>query len=152
MQLIPFPFLNRLWKLLSVLVTWISYGLSPPNRTHNQPLPEAEADEIKDCTPTSPSDNNTSPTFPLTEEQINSSIQKFIDSVNKAAVCELVSRHNGGKRCQVINQQNGSFNLCFFVQFHSDESDDTTWVLRIPISPAVCNAWDKLVSEVITMR
>lgn len=150
-QFIPLQVLKSLWKLLPALETRISYVLSIPNRTQQvfPPLPRAEADQMKNCAPTSPSDNNTSQTFPLTEEQIKNLIQKFIDSISKAAVCELVSRHNSGKRCQVVNQQNGSFNVCFFVQF---ESDDSTWILRVPISPVVCNAWDKLVSEVITMR
>lgn len=44
---------------------------------------------------------------------------------------------------------NGSFNVCFFVEFSADEPK---WVVRVPIEPAVNNPWDKLLSEVTTMQ
>lgn len=111
-------------------------------------VPKAEPDETRNCASTSPPDGDTSQLFPPTEERVQSSIQDFIDSINRAAICELVSSHDNGKRGRVINQQNGSFNVCFFVQF---SSEDTTWVLRVPVIPAVVNACNKLVSEVTIM-
>lgn len=42
-------------------------------------------------------DSSTSMSHPLTPEQIKDVIQKFIESVNKDAVCNLASRHNGGR-------------------------------------------------------
>lgn len=87
--------------------------------------------------------------YPLTAQQVEDSIQEFIASINNAAVCDLASRYNGGKRCRVIDQRNGSFNVCFFVFF---DIESVTWVLRIPVEPVVSNAWAKVVSEVATIR
>lgn len=87
--------------------------------------------------------------FPLTEQQIKDQIHAFIDSIDKAAVCDLASTHAEGRACSVIDQKKGSFNVCFFVRF---DSNDETLVLRIPIVPMVRDAWGKLLSEVTTMR
>jgi hypothetical protein len=45
--------------------------------------------------------------------------------------------------------KNGSFNVCFFVEFYTVA---TAWVVRIPIEPVVHRAWEKLQSEVYTMQ
>ncbi|KAG8415633.1 hypothetical protein J3458_009462 [Metarhizium acridum] len=86
---------------------------------------------------------------PPTEQQIEGAIQQFIDSVNKDAVCDLASRHNGGKACKIIKKGNGSFNVCFFVRF---DAEGKTQVIRIPIEPVVRHAWQKVLSEVATLR
>ncbi|KJZ68717.1 hypothetical protein HIM_11895 [Hirsutella minnesotensis 3608] len=88
--------------------------------------------------------------FPLTEEQIKAKKSTFIDSIDQDAVCLVASKFCGGGTCSIIDEKKGSFNICFFVRF---ESNNKTWVLRIPIVPVVpCCAWDKLLSEVTTMR
>lgn len=87
--------------------------------------------------------------YPLTKEQIEHSIQEFIDSIDKEAVCALASKHNGGKPCRITDQQHGSFNICFFILF---PDENVSWVLRIPLEPVVCNPWIKVVSEVTTTR
>ncbi|KAM4063692.1 hypothetical protein HRG_012502 [Hirsutella rhossiliensis] len=46
--------------------------------------------------------------FPLTERQIKAKIRTFIDSIDKAA-------HGEGRAYSVVDQKNGSFNICFFV-------------------------------------
>lgn len=87
--------------------------------------------------------------YPLTAHQVEDTIRQFIDSINKATVCESASRFNDGRTCKVVDQQNGSFNICFFILF---DAENVTWVLRIPIAPVVNNAWSKVVSEVTTIR
>jgi hypothetical protein len=72
--------------------------------------------------------------FPPTENQIKNSIEKFINNIDKAAVCDLASRYNGGKTCRLTKQQHGGFNVCFLVQF---EEESAIWVWRIPIAPVV---------------
>lgn len=94
-------------------------------------------------------EHDTPKPFPLTSQQIDDKIYTFINSVNKTAVCEIVSEHYGGKTCRIIDQKSGSFNICFFVRC---DATDVTLVLRIPIDPVTYNAWDKLVSEVTAMR
>ncbi|KJZ68785.1 hypothetical protein HIM_11829 [Hirsutella minnesotensis 3608] len=86
--------------------------------------------------------------FPLTEEQVEAKNSTFIDSIDKDAVCHVASKHCGGGACSIIDENQGSFNICFFVRF---ESNEKTWVLRIPIVPMVRDAWGKLLSEVTTM-
>ncbi|EFY93995.1 phosphotransferase [Metarhizium robertsii ARSEF 23] len=87
--------------------------------------------------------------YPATEQQIEATIQQFIDSINTDAVCDLASRHNGGKACKIVTKDNGSFNVCFFVQFDAGEE---TQVVRIPIKPVIRDAWQKVLCEVTTLR
>ena len=94
-------------------------------------------------------DQSTPHAYPLTAQQVEDTIQTFINSIDKTAVCDLASKHNGGRPCRVIDQRNGSFNICFFVLF---EDKNVTWVLRIPIGPVTTNAWAKIASEVATTR
>ncbi|KFG86298.1 phosphotransferase enzyme family protein [Metarhizium anisopliae] len=87
--------------------------------------------------------------YPLTPQQVENSIEAFIASINKSAICALASRHNGGKSCRIIDQRNGSFNICFFVLF---DAEDVKWVVRIPIEPVISNTWAKVVSEITTIK
>ncbi|OAA53442.1 phosphotransferase enzyme family protein [Niveomyces insectorum RCEF 264] len=93
--------------------------------------------------------------FPrITEDQNVDIIKAFIGSVNEDAVCALASRFNDGVPCRVVNKSHGSFNLCFFVEFDKQEGDEQPkkWVVRLPMGPAVENPWDKVISEVTTIR
>ena len=87
--------------------------------------------------------------FPPTAEQKESELQAFVDSIDPSNVCSLVSRHNSFKPCRIFQETaNGSYNVCFFVEF-----DETVkWVVRIPSESSVHNAWDKVQSEVATIR
>ncbi|QPH03922.1 hypothetical protein C2857_000370, partial [Epichloe festucae Fl1] len=87
--------------------------------------------------------------YPLTAHQVEDTIRQFIESIDKAAACDLASRFNDGRPCKVVDQKNGSFNICFFILF---DAENVTWVLRIPIAPVVIDAWTKVVSEVTTIR
>ncbi|KAM4057680.1 phosphotransferase enzyme family protein [Hirsutella rhossiliensis] len=88
--------------------------------------------------------------FPAaTDDQYNIARRTFIKSLDLDAVCALASRYNNGRPCQVVNRKNGSFNVCFFVEF---DQDGPKWIVRVPIEPALDNPWDKLLSEVATMQ
>lgn len=86
--------------------------------------------------------------FPLTAEQIDEYIDQFIQNIDEEAVGRLASRYNNQRPCNVVGRENGSFNVCFFVQF----DDGILWVVRIPLNPVVKKVWTKVQSEVATMR
>lgn len=86
---------------------------------------------------------------PLTPEQRDDKEESFIASIDRSAVCALASSYNDEKPCRIMNSVQGGFNMCFFIKFRNGI---TTWVVRIPIEPAVRSVWDKLQSEVATMR
>jgi hypothetical protein len=91
---------------------------------------------------------------PLTEEQRLARKTEFIQSINKEAVCALASCHNNGLPCRLDESTpvaNGRFNVCFFVEFHTT-AERTQWVVRVPIEPLVHRTWEKVQSEVCTMR
>lgn len=48
-----------------------------------------------------------------------------------------------------MSMESGSFNVCFSVAFDQEEPE---WVVRIPIEPALDDPWNKLLSEVSTLR
>ncbi|KAJ4854610.1 phosphotransferase enzyme family domain-containing protein [Trichoderma breve] len=88
--------------------------------------------------------------FPdATEDQVNEAKRTFIESLDLHAICDLASRYNNGKSCRVVSKKNGSFNVCFFVEF---DHDGSKWTVRIPIEAAQNSAWEKLESEVATIR
>ncbi|KIH87662.1 hypothetical protein SPBR_05426 [Sporothrix brasiliensis 5110] len=75
--------------------------------------------------------------FPLTLEQREAARRAFIDAVDPDAPCRVFRPH-----------VRGSFNVCYFVEF----DDGARWVVRFPIVSNVDNVWDKLQSEVATVR
>ncbi|CAH0022762.1 unnamed protein product [Clonostachys rhizophaga] len=88
---------------------------------------------------------------PLTSEQYEERRNKFIRAIDENAICTLASAHNKNLPCRIAESRtaNGSFNICFFLHFHTV---DKTWVVRVPLEPVLHNAWDKVQSEVCTMR
>lgn len=88
--------------------------------------------------------------FPiLTDDQTAQLKKAFIKSIDLELVCSLAASYNNGKPCRVADQKNGSFNICFFVEF---DQEDLKWIVRIPIEPALDNPWEKVVSEVATIQ
>ncbi|KAK0100465.1 hypothetical protein ONS96_007741 [Cadophora gregata f. sp. sojae] len=73
---------------------------------------------------------------------------EFIGSIDTDAIRALASSYNGGLPCSIRSQRQGSFNVCFILDF----SDGTTRLVRLPIEPAVHDVWDKVRSEVCTMQ
>ncbi|KAI8681736.1 APH domain-containing protein [Fusarium keratoplasticum] len=107
------------------------------------------ANPVNNDTADAQADRDTANTFPPTEEQLEERIKKFIVSLDEDAICRLASQHNGQKPCRVVGRDRGSFNVCFFIHF---DQDGGRWVVRIPLEPVVQHAWDKVQSEVATMR
>ena len=85
---------------------------------------------------------------PLTEQQREERTVEFIHSIDKDAVRALASEYNGHLPCDIRYWRQGSYNVCFVVDF----PNGTTRVVRIPIEPAVHNVWEKVQSEVYTMQ
>ncbi|KAH7317696.1 kinase-like domain-containing protein [Rhexocercosporidium sp. MPI-PUGE-AT-0058] len=87
--------------------------------------------------------------FPPTAEQKARELQAFIDSINPNDVCSLASQYKFLKPCRIFQKTpNGSYNICFFVEFEHY----VKWVVRIPSESSVYNIWDKVQSEVTTIR
>ncbi|KAG5752056.1 hypothetical protein H9Q72_006778 [Fusarium xylarioides] len=138
-----------LYRLL-LLPTQVEYGINSPSPTQDQH--DKNANKSNDDRQQAASlrvDDNAMRGFPPTEEQLEARIEEFIDSIDKDAVCRLASRHNSHRSCRVIGHDRGSFNVCFFVLF---DTQNVTWVVRIPLEPVVCDVWAKVQSEVATMR
>lgn len=71
-------------------------------------------------------------------------------AIRKEDVLKLASSHNHGKECTEFRERdNGSFNVCFFVEF---PSDGQKWVVRFPICPVLHEPWQKLQCEVATIE
>lgn len=85
---------------------------------------------------------------PLTDQQRKLRGDEFINSIDTNAICALASKHNGGLSCSIRCRRQGSFNVCFILDF----PDGTTRLVRLPIEPAVHDVWDKVRSEVYTMQ
>jgi hypothetical protein len=85
---------------------------------------------------------------PLTDSQHKQKADEFIDSIDTEAIRALASKYNGGLSCNIRCRCQGSFNVCYILDF----SDGTTRLVRLPIEPAVHDVWDKVRSEVYTMQ
>lgn len=89
------------------------------------------------------------PTWPLTEQQIYRSSDTFFHSIDEDAIRTLGTQHHSkGLQCEIKARYRGSFNGCFVLEF----TDGSTLVVRLPLEPAVHDAWDKVRSEVCTMQ
>lgn len=121
------------------------FGSSSTSEQQNK---ERGAISIDECLTNGGVDQIPSDHYPPTEQQIEATIQQFINSINTDAVCDLASKYNGGKTCKIISKDNGSFNICFSVHF---EADNKTHIVRIPIKPVVRDAWQNVICEVTTL-
>ncbi|KAL2689415.1 hypothetical protein Neosp_003469 [[Neocosmospora] mangrovei] len=89
------------------------------------------------------------PTWPLTEQQIYRRTDTFFRSIDEDAIRALGTQHHSkGLQCEIKARYRGSFNGCFVLEF----TDGSTRVVRLPLEPAVQDAWDKVRSEVCTMQ
>ncbi|KAM0741879.1 hypothetical protein ACQRIT_002056 [Beauveria bassiana] len=75
--------------------------------------------------------------------------QEFMASLSRDAIRKLASRYNEYKPCKIFGEANGSFNACFFVLF---PDDGARWVVRVPIEIEFQQPWEKLQSEVATVK
>lgn len=89
------------------------------------------------------------PTWPLTEQQIYRRTDTFFRSIDEDAIRALgTQHHSNGLQCEIKARYRGSFNGCFILEF----TDGSTRVVRLPLEPAVQDAWEKVRSEVCTMQ
>ncbi|ATY64153.1 kinase-like domain [Cordyceps militaris] len=86
--------------------------------------------------------------FPPAPKAIREAADAFLESLQTDAIEALASRYNDGKPCRVFFRLHGSFNVCYFVVFEEGPS----WTVRIPITPRLYRPWDKILSEVATLR
>lgn len=85
---------------------------------------------------------------PLTDQQRKRKGNEFIDSIDTDAIRALASKYTGGLPCSIRCRRQGSFNVCFVLDF----SDGTTRLVMLSIEPAVHDVWDKVRSEVYAMQ
>lgn len=77
---------------------------------------------------------------------------KALDDGGDDKICRLASSFRRGDRCTIFQpHKQGSFNVCFFVEFNSPRE---RWVVRLPMPGAVPKAImdEKTEVEVATMR
>ncbi|ROT39853.1 hypothetical protein SODALDRAFT_377769 [Sodiomyces alkalinus F11] len=82
--------------------------------------------------------------IPVTDEQRKARKKEFIDPINEDSICQLASRHNDMKPCEVLRSSNGSYSTRYLL-YVTFPDDGTQWV---PMQPALCDDWAKIQSEV----
>lgn len=87
--------------------------------------------------------------FPITRAQIEKLCDVIVDSIDKDAVCQLVSSHSGGLQCQVSSIDRGSYNISICLDF---DGNIPKRLLRLPLRPAVRDCWTKVQSEAATLE
>ncbi|OAQ98384.1 hypothetical protein LLEC1_07196 [Akanthomyces lecanii] len=86
--------------------------------------------------------------FPPAPKATREAADAFMQSLLPSAIEALASKHNNGKACTIFSRLYGSFNVCFFVRFE----DGLQWTVRNPIIPRLHEPWQKLESEVVTLK
>ncbi|KAF4975999.1 hypothetical protein FZEAL_7285 [Fusarium zealandicum] len=87
--------------------------------------------------------------WPLTEQQIYHHTDAFFRSIDDDAIQALGTQHHiNSLPCKIKVRHRGSFNGCFMLEF----TDGSTRLVRLPLEPAVHDAWSKIRSEVCTMQ
>ncbi|EWZ78415.1 hypothetical protein FOWG_17344 [Fusarium oxysporum f. sp. lycopersici MN25] len=87
--------------------------------------------------------------WPLTEQQIYCRTDTFFRSIDDDAIRALGTQHHTNSLpCEIKSRHRGSFNGCFVLEF----TDGSTRIVRLPLEPAVHDAWNKIRSEVCTMQ
>ncbi|RDL33120.1 uncharacterized protein BP5553_08559 [Venustampulla echinocandica] len=91
----------------------------------------------------------------IRRQLVNDATDAFIASIDCSKICDLASTfHPQGKPCRVFCEpKKGSYNICFFIVFLSDEGDtNEKWVIRIPLTPRLAFPEEKMRSEIATMK
>ncbi len=86
--------------------------------------------------------------FPPAPKALRDAANAFIQALQPEAIEALASHHNDGKPCKLLYRLFGSFNVCYFVEF----DDGIRWTIRIPIMPRLFQPWEKVQSEVATLK
>ncbi|KAH7363987.1 phosphotransferase enzyme family protein [Rhexocercosporidium sp. MPI-PUGE-AT-0058] len=91
----------------------------------------------------------------LVEARVHRARDQFIASIHRDDVCSLAASHHNGDACEFFKPPiRGSYNICYFVQFHSsNDGAGDRWVVRVPLAPCLAfGSRSKLESEVATMQ
>lgn len=79
---------------------------------------------------------------------------QFIASIQEDDVLRLVSSYHNADPCNFFRTPNrGSYNICYFVQFLSQDGDTEKWAVRVPLEPCLAfGGQNKLESEIAAMQ
>ncbi len=86
--------------------------------------------------------------FPLTSGQIERLCDAIVASIDQDAVCRLASYHSSDLPCQIRSIDRESYNVSICLEFFGKIPQR---LLRIPLQPALRDAWTKVQSEVATL-
>ena len=93
---------------------------------------------------------------PVIQSRIHHERDQFIAAIDEDDICRLASSHHNGDYCSFFKPPSrGSYNICYFVHFPSNDQhkDAEKWVVRIPLGPCLAHgARSKLESEIVTMQ
>lgn len=92
----------------------------------------------------------------IVQTRVHRERDEFIATISEDEVCRLASSYHNGDLCRVFKPSiRGSYNICYFVHFESDNSneDGEKWVVRVPLAPCLAfGSNSKLESEIATMQ
>ena len=91
----------------------------------------------------------------IVQSRVHRERDQFIASIHEDDVCRLASSHHNGDHCTFFQSpRRGSYNICYFVHFLSNSSEDVEkWVVRVPLGPCLAHgSRSKLESEIATMQ
>ncbi|KAM5457298.1 hypothetical protein MaudCBS49596_000493 [Microsporum audouinii] len=92
----------------------------------------------------------------ITRHKVSKETERFIESIDPAAVCDLASSYHPDKqRCWIFDEKKkGGFNVCFPVEFAGgqDGTAGERWMVRVPLLPRLAFPEEKFRSEIATMK
>jgi len=92
----------------------------------------------------------------IVQSRVHRERDQFIASIQEGDVCRLASSHHNGDFCSFFKPPaRGSYNICYFVHFPSQNSNEDVekWVVRVPLAPCLAyGSRTKLESEIATMQ
>jgi len=89
------------------------------------------------------------------EARVHRDRDRFIASICHEDVCSLAASYHNGDACKFFKPPvRGSYNICYFVQFHSPiNGAGDRWVVRVPLAPCLAfGGKSKLETEIATMQ
>lgn len=103
----------------------------------------------------------------IAEHRVHEARDRFIKSIKEDDIRRLASSYHNDDPCTFFKPPTrGSYNICFFVKFHSPSTQRTShdateqadesgssWVVRVPLDPYLSiPAYEKLETEVTVMQ
>ncbi|KAF7857309.1 hypothetical protein EAF04_009550 [Stromatinia cepivora] len=92
----------------------------------------------------------------IVQSRVHRERDQFIATICEDDVCRLASSYHDGDLCSFFKSLvRGSYNICYFVHFTSNNSNEDVekWVVRVPLAPCLAYGGNtKLESEIATMQ